>query len=443
MRLGVIAGAVAAAVVVGCGGSAPELEDTTPPSVVSTTPAAAAPSVWVSAPIVVRFSEPIQDTFTATLYAGDAPVPLDAESVELRDSGRELRIAPPRTLELPQNMRLAIAGVVDRFDNPLAGGVDLRWTYPAWIRLGSGGVFGTPCADTPTAVLATPGYPPYAVVRSSNYQVTCMARWNGDAWQRLPDPTGGANVAVGYAAGPGGALAACACREAGPCTMRVYDGNAWQSVGALPPANATQCRPVYRGGVLHAAVRSLATGQYLYRVYRQVSGAWQARGGEVVLYDVRPLGTVADTGSGVAMLIGSSGTASAYTLADGDEEWSSVPSPGTGFSALGAGDGGLLAVANSAARQYSGTTWSNLGVASDVTNLFAVPGVPPVILQFREETGSGWAAWYVSVREWSGGVWRNLGPEQTSGPTARDIAADASGRVFLTNLFDEVSQYNR
>lgn len=422
MRTHVAVGAITAALL-GCGGGAPALVDETPPAVVSTSPAEGASEVRVAEPIVVRFSEPVRPTFTATLYAGGTMVPLPAEAVALEDSGREVRVTPPRTLALPQAMRLVLAHVVDRFDNPLAGGdVDLHFQYPAWFALGP-----SPC-NVGAEIHAAPGSPVYA----TNY--LCVARWTGSAWEQLPESGADYNM-VSYAAEPDGGIAACFHLYDGsvPVVQRWVDG-AWSTLPSLTRPGVTACAIASIDGVLHVAVRwPVGTDQW-HVVYRFTDGGWQEVGDEVVTSTEEALTL---HGGGGTLTLATDSTI--HTLSADRTAWSLLPSPGDWYD-IGQSSVGPVVAGDGAVMQYAAGVWTTLGSTSELYGLVAVPGAQPLMVKNR---GVGdYSGYYRQLHEWDGVAWRALGPEMWGGPFPDHLTADSSGRVFY-RCSENVFEYNR
>jgi hypothetical protein len=113
--------------------------DRTRPTVATRTPAPGDDNVWVGAPIVVTFSEPVR---TATLTPGTVALEVEggspvAATLTTGADGRSVTLTPDGPIAVPATLRLSLSDAIgDLAGNALVAPPPWSWTLPRWQRMG-------------------------------------------------------------------------------------------------------------------------------------------------------------------------------------------------------------------------------------------------------------------------------------------------------------------
>jgi hypothetical protein len=227
--------------------------DRTRPTVAARSPAPGDDNVWVGAPIVVTFSEPLR---TSTLTPGTVALEVEggspvAATLAPATDGRSLTLTPDGPIAVPATLRLSLSdAIADLAGNALVAPPAWSWTLPRWqwlggtaLRVDDGHTIGQAqlaldAADRPVTVwLEERG----GTVPPSDVQV---AAWDGQVWEglggrlngddRMGPMYGSQDVAV---ASDGSVVIAWNTPVNGvPDRLWVHrwDGATWQAIGDGP-----------------------------------------------------------------------------------------------------------------------------------------------------------------------------------------------------------------
>ena len=198
-----------------------------PFELLSRTPEPDEADVWFYEPIVLEFSNPLDEAATASAFTISIDGQDQAESLELSADGKRVTLklsTPPimaatATIEIADSLR-------DRFGNSFAAE---SWSYrlPLWQ---SPSEVGSAATDLPALVLDAGDRPIIAVVEAGEVLVR---RFEGSAWVDLGGPLNpGGNVNSAPAIVFDGALGpVVAYRDATEIHVASFDGQAWTALG--------------------------------------------------------------------------------------------------------------------------------------------------------------------------------------------------------------------
>jgi hypothetical protein len=227
--------------------------DRTRPTVAARTPAPGDDNVWIGAPIVVTFSEPLRP---ATLTAGTVALEVEggspiAATLAAGADGRSVTLTPDGPIAVPATVRMTLSdAIVDLAGNALVAPPPWSWTLPRWqwmggtaLRVDDGHTIGqarlaVDPEDRPLTVwLEERG----GTVPPSDVQA---AAWDGQAWEglggrlngddRVGPMYGSQDVAV---ASDGTVVVAWTTPVSGvPDSVWVHrwSGSAWEAIGGGP-----------------------------------------------------------------------------------------------------------------------------------------------------------------------------------------------------------------
>jgi len=227
--------------------------DRTRPTVAARTPAPGDDNVWIGAPIVVTFSEPL---LTATLTPGTVALEVEggspvAATLAAGADGRSLTLTPDEPMAVPATLRLTLSdAIADLAGNALVAPPAWSWTLPRWqwmggtaLRVEDGHTIGQAqlaldAADRPVTVwLEERGgsVPPSDVV---------AAAWDGQAWEALggrlngDDRMGPMYGSQDIAVAPDGSVVIAWNTPVYGVPDRLWvhrwDGATWQAIGGGP-----------------------------------------------------------------------------------------------------------------------------------------------------------------------------------------------------------------
>ncbi len=234
--------------------------DRTAPTIAERTPAPGADNVLYSAPITVKFSEPISaSTVTSAniqLVANNLPVSL-APTLESDGLTLNLQAVKGGIKEFDTQPELTLSKITDRAGNELLLS-SWGWTLPSWLTVG-----GTKVNDlensavslNPDGLELDASDHPVLVVNErveivgSNKSVLYVKRWTGTQWQRLGDNLKETDFAssISHTLALDSSDNPYVSWEAVGGTVQVarWNGSAWGVVGSILNQNpAQQASPI-------------------------------------------------------------------------------------------------------------------------------------------------------------------------------------------------------
>ncbi len=431
---------------VGCGGGVPDINDRTPPELVSWSPEDGSTLVPIGAEILFTFDETVQETFEVQVEVDGVPVSVGAR--RSADDTKTIVIDPPAVSTLPANVTVTLSGVEDIFGNLADPQPSLGWTYPEWIPYGE--------QLTTAAGLRLAAGPTGPVVAWLSGTAVQVSRWNGSSWDALASPGTATTIALLADPGDGAPLVVLG---GNPYVVRRYASGSWSTVGNTIPAQSTPSLGTalaHEGGALHVAFANAyssgscnagtQSGCGRVCVYRlsgapwQPGAAWEARACLGFTWSVSLTGFGAD---GLGVVIGN-GTA-VRRLPD------ATPSSTGTFTTLGSVSdvtavgayGGIpIALVGGAPLRwsFSSSVWQPMSDGiTGAKELSAFNDTLPVVLA----TSGG----FVKVLRWNPTAeqWEQLGADfaGTSAQAERTaVATTATGNAVYRSIDGMVAKYN-
>jgi hypothetical protein len=417
----------------------PSLPDTTPPSLLETTPASGT-AVWLHAPIRLVFDEPIESIAGTTVTATVGGAALTAN----------VTLTPPSTLEIAFDDASRGVGtllvhlapnVTDAAGNALTEPIDLALDAPAWQRASIDRGYAT---STPSIVTGNAGRIVATwIVGGSGSHRAAVAELAGSTWQPLGPTLGIGDVTSAAITLDTDGAPLIAFTDGATVHTERWSASAWTELASPGTATRVALATPSSGAPILALFGSTSVA------LRQLAGTtWQALGADLAIpapYAGEPALAAPAAGKAVVGWIDTSQALRVYRYAGTWTPYASFAvSAGSRMSLAAAGSsvaiawdqwagsfGVLAAIARTGA-----TTWTQLGKPLDIdidgdarapAIAFDSSGAPIVAWTELVETAERGA-----VARWSGSAWTIVGgvtwlPGTTANPVGTTLEIDAIG----------------